>query len=215
MPTKYIIASGDCVSSLAHAHGLSVDSIWNDPLNANLRERRESAFVLLSGDEITIPDRQPKEVICATGRQHVFRRRDVPETLRIALLDSESVPREGITFELVVDGKITKGTAGTDGLVAAWIPPDAMSATLRVGDEEVYDLKIGALAPIDDAEGVHERMVNLGYGDLDMFGPSVADLVDFRRGMIEEAELAEDVSTLADDDLTNLLATELRTQHGI
>jgi N-acetylmuramoyl-L-alanine amidase len=72
MPKKHIVKQGECISSIADAHGFFPDNIWNDAANTKLRGKRKDPNVLYSGDVVVIPDKQSKEESCATEKKHSF-----------------------------------------------------------------------------------------------------------------------------------------------
>ena len=158
------IRPGDCASSIAFQHGLFVDTIWSHPENAALRQKRASAYVLQVGDDLFVPDPHPKDVPADTDKRHVFRRRGVPEVLRIRLLDPLDAPRAGVTYTLKIEGGAEiKGATDSDGWVIATIPPNAMRGTLELPDNERYSLNLGHLEPADTILGMQQRLRNLRY----------------------------------------------------
>jgi hypothetical protein len=74
MATWHVVGEGDFVASVACAHGLLPETVWNHPENAALREQRESMYVLCAGDRVFIPDRVVVARRARTGARHVFRR---------------------------------------------------------------------------------------------------------------------------------------------
>ena len=154
------------MASIAAAYGFFWQTLWALPDNATLRELRCNPNVLLQGDEVVIPEAQPRFERCATGRKHVFRRKGVPSKLRLRLLD-EDEPRRGEPYALEVDGRvISSGAVPDDGLVEAFIPPGARGGSLVVGEGEdaiEYALHLGNLDPVSTVTGVQARLLNLGY----------------------------------------------------
>src|SRR3990170_3615968 len=104
MPHSHTAARGESVESIAYAHGLFWETVWDDPGNAALREARAEPNVLAAGDVLVVPDLRPKEEQAATGRRHVFRRRGVPSVLRVRLLEG-STPRAGLAYTVEAGGK--------------------------------------------------------------------------------------------------------------
>src|SRR3982750_635578 len=74
---SYLVQQGDCLESIAFAHGLDWQTMWLAPENAVLRDAR-NANILLSGDRLFVPAIRPKSVDCATDKVHSFVRKGVP-----------------------------------------------------------------------------------------------------------------------------------------
>ncbi|WP_437337831.1 peptidoglycan-binding domain-containing protein [Sorangium sp. So ce394] len=162
MPRQHVVSIGECAASIADRHGFTIDTIWRHADNAALRAKRESPYVLEPGDRVTIPDRRLREEACATGRRHVFRRRGVPEKLRIRLLSGE-VPRVGLAYELRVDDLCFSGETDGGGWLEHWIPPGARAGRLVLADGQVHELALGQLLPHASTAGARARLANLGY----------------------------------------------------
>ena len=159
-----IVAEGDCISSIAAATGHFPDTIWNDDANRELREKRTDPNVLLRGDIVVVPPLRPGKVACATGQLHRFRRKGIPEKLKLRLLDEDDAPRAGLEYRLVIGEAELSGVTDGDGYIEQWVPNDAKGATLMIGAEE-FDLAVGSLDPVESPTGLAARLENLGYLD--------------------------------------------------
>jgi hypothetical protein len=172
---SHLVQPGDCISSIAFLHGFFPDTLWNDPANAELRRKRKDPNVLVPGDVVAIPDLRPRAEDAKTGRVHRFRRKGVPEKLRIVLLRFGK-PRKDLQYTLDVDGVLVSGQTDDKGKLEHFIPPNAERVRLRIGDDEEHDLALGHLTPNVEltapsdvpwglAEGIEQRLRNLGYLD--------------------------------------------------
>ncbi len=157
----YVVEEGDCMSSIAVKTGHDWKTVWNDPANEELKRLRKDPSVLMPGDRLTIPPFESKEAACATGKRHVFKRRGVPEKLRIRVVDGTK-PRANTPYLLDVDGQPREGVTGGDGTLEVWISPAAKAATLFI-DDDVYELALGFLDPVETRSGAIARLQNLGY----------------------------------------------------
>lgn len=167
MPIVHRARRGDCFASIAAEHGFFVETLWNLPENAELRASRPSPYVLVEGDEVFIPDRRPREEPAETARRHTFRRRGVPEQLRIQIQGQEG-PRPGLTYWIAIDGgeeRARRGKTDDEGWIVQWIPPGAREAKIAIGDpvEEVLVVGLGQLAPPDTEAGARARLVACGF----------------------------------------------------
>ncbi|MBZ4418437.1 LysM domain-containing protein [Myxococcus sp. RHSTA-1-4] len=168
MTRKYTVREGDCVSSIAHAHGLSPQHVWEAPENEPLRRERTSPHVLKPGDEVVLPDKTERWVPCATGRTHTFRLKGIPERFRLRLHE-DGGPRARVPYRLVIGDVTHEGETDDKGLIECAIPPGAREARLEVGGEE-YTLSLGTLQPVSTDEGLRARLANLGYLEDDSGG---------------------------------------------
>jgi hypothetical protein len=78
-------APGDCVSSIAIAHGFDWASVWDHPQNTDLRRRRRTANILQPGDRVFVPEREVKRESGATQKRHIFSMKGVPARLRLRI----------------------------------------------------------------------------------------------------------------------------------
>jgi len=175
MPRRHRVQQGECLASIAAAHGFFLKTVWEHPDNAPLRAKRKSPYVLLPGDEVVVPDREQRSETCGTTKRHRFRRRGVPEHFRLVLkVDGE--PRKDLPYVITIDGDRREGRTNGGGELHEWIPPDAREATLSIprpgtepaqyGDLERWataPVRIGRLDPADTDSGVRARLFHLHY----------------------------------------------------
>jgi N-acetylmuramoyl-L-alanine amidase len=171
MPTPYAVQQGDCLSSIGKQFGMNWKTIWNDGHNADLKSLRKDPNVLYPGDQLIIPDLNPRTENGASGQRHKFVRKGVPAKLKIRvqlLAAGKAKQLSGEQYELHVDGKTSKGSLDGSGMLTLSIPPDASSAYLRVRGRSI-PLTLGTLDPVDTVSGQQARLNQLGYncGDVD------------------------------------------------
>jgi hypothetical protein len=206
----YVVEEGDCLSQIAFESGFFWDTLWNHPANAALKEERRSPFVLNPGDTVHIPARRSKSVAVETGKVHRFRRRGVPAKLRVRVYSGDR-PIAGEPYRLEVDGTVLTGTTGEDGLVEAFVAPNAGKALLTVGsgeEQRVYGLALRRLDPESAGKGLQERLRNLGYYTGEVNG----ELDERTRLAIRAFQKAQELEPDGED--TPRLRERLRTAHG-
>jgi hypothetical protein len=160
---NYVIRDGDCVINLAEKNGLSLDTIWDHPQNAALRETRTDKNVLLPGDILFIPERQEKTEDGSTNQRHRFRKRGTPARLRLQLMNGED-PISNEDYILLVEGNFFEGTTDADGRIEQRIPPDSAQVKLRIGQNfDEYHINLGHIDPPDYVSGAQGRLKNLGF----------------------------------------------------
>jgi len=162
----YTVKSGDCIANIAFRYGMFPGTLWDDPKNRELREKRKDPNVLLPGDVVYLRAKELKEVSGGTEERHRFRRRGVPERLRLQFSLADGTPRAGEPYVLNIDGSLISSTTDGDGYVNQPIPPKARQVVLLLGEEQeefVFDL--GDLDPVEEISGVQGRLENLGFYD--------------------------------------------------
>jgi N-acetylmuramoyl-L-alanine amidase len=166
LPT-YKVKQGDCISSIAHQTGFYWETLWNDPRNTGLRERRSNPNALLPGDVVFIPDKRDKEEPCETARVHQFRLKGDPVRFNLRVLDGFGKPRSEIPYTLAIGGSSRRGKTDSTGRISEVIEPDAGQAKLTLNPPsqwaEVYEFKLGHMNPVDNIAGWQARLRNLGY----------------------------------------------------
>lgn len=168
MPT-YTIKRGEHLDQIAERFGFAdLRTVWEDPGNAELRARRASPHVLLEGDEVFVPEFQPRVESRGTKQKHEFRARRTKIRLRVALVDESGNALADVPCTLSASGASQALVTDADGVVELEIPRGATSGQLVVDDPaQTFDLRvplaIGALDPVDEPSGQRDRLRNLGY----------------------------------------------------
>ena len=160
---SYEVQQGDCISSIATAHGFFWETLWNHAENAELKRKRVDPNVLLEGDRVHIPELTIKEESRATEKRHRFRKKGEPAKLRLRLLDAQNRPRANLRYRLLIEGSWKEGTTDGDGKLEHPIPPTARQAVLEIRGEGSLPLDLGGLDPVESISGVQQRLRNLGY----------------------------------------------------
>jgi len=166
---NYNVKQGDCIESIAHAHGLLWETVWNDPQNAELKGGRKNPNALLPGDKLHLRELREKKLPRATEERHRFRVKGIPAILKV-VVQEEGKPRSNEPYTLIIDGETFEGTTGGDGLIEQELPPTAESGKLTVGDSgDEYMLDLRRLDPVEEVTGLQGRLANLGFdpGEID------------------------------------------------
>ncbi|MCA9608738.1 MAG: peptidoglycan-binding protein [Myxococcales bacterium] len=165
-----VARKGDCVSSIAEAHGFFWQTLWDHPRNEALKRARQDPNLLLPGDRVFVPERTPKTIDLRTDALHKFKRKGVPEILRIQFFDSEEEPRADIAYQLTFGHTLREGRTDAEGYLEEWIPPRLKKAKIELLSDddppqilETLEVEIGALGPPDSVAGATGRLSALGY----------------------------------------------------
>lgn len=163
MSKSRTVNQGECIESIALEEGFFPSTIWNHPLNIELRNSRKQHDVLNPGDALVIPEREPKEVNRGTDQKHRFVRRGVPSKFVLRLL-KDGKPRSSLDYSLDIDGHLEYGQTDGDGVLRHLIPANAKKGLLIIRSTgEQYNLSFSHLDPISTPTGLAARLHNLGY----------------------------------------------------
>jgi N-acetylmuramoyl-L-alanine amidase len=176
---NHTVQQGECLTRIAAQYGFrDYRTIYNDPGNADVRQKRPNPNMLFPGDIIFIPEKARKEVPAATTKVHHFRVPGSRRFLRIVVEDLDGKKLASKPYELEIEGVVVKGVTGADGLIQRPITVDAENGSLTVG-HYTWALSIAHLNPLSDVSdngvsGIQARLRNMGYdpGPIDgIMGP--------------------------------------------
>ena len=173
MAKPHVVTQGECLSSIASAHGFANWKVLYDlPENASLKARRPNPNALMPGDRVAIPDPIPKSVQGPLGKWYELRIKRAVTTLRLQLTDLRGKALANCPYTLDVMGESRTGTTDGSGVLSEPIDASADSAvvTVRPGDPDLpevlqWQLQIGALDPSDSVSGAQGRLKNMGLYD--------------------------------------------------
>jgi hypothetical protein len=200
------IAPGQSAESVAYEHGHFVNTVWNAPESAPLKELRIDPHALAPGDRLYVPPRRTKQRNAATGMRHRFRYLGVPSRVIVTPhVGNESFPNA--PYRLETKSRTRSGTTGPSGEVEVWIAPneagdDARLIVETLGGELVLPVALRHLQPITETAGIQARLRNLGlyhgelHGTLDAATVHAIALFQHRAG-IEPTGLADDPTRAA------------------
>jgi hypothetical protein len=173
MSKQHTIGRGDCLLSVVAQSGLGDwERVWGAAENDALRRKRASPFVLLPGDQLSVPVVSPKHFQGPTSITHQFVLKRLRTRLRIQLRQ-----RHGSGFEFPlsdagcrfdIDGNIVDATSDSQGWVEVRVEPLVRKIELTVAGTDKYPplgwcLYLGELLPYTEEQGAINRLVNLGY----------------------------------------------------
>lgn len=178
---RHAICAGESTISLAELHGHLAHTVWNDPGNETLRQRRQDMNALLPGDELTIPGRRRKTVTVRSGNRYVLKRNGIPAIYRLQVMaGGASIGR--CAYLLTVDESLVlEGWTDENGVLATWLPAQSREGKLEVQSNGYWsditlNLRFGSLGPVEEDQGIARRLANLGMLARGDEGPSAAEL---------------------------------------
>jgi hypothetical protein len=181
MPTSYTTNPGDCLASIAAAHGIaSWKEIYDFEANGSLRDAlKGDPNHVEPGLTIQLPD-PPKHKVSDSGKLDIKLTAPDEVKLRLVLQKEDGSPAKSCRYELVIGPKEVKGQSDGSGAIECPLDPAAVKGHLRFwpgGDDEEpeeIDLQLGQLPPGNTIAGAQARLANLGYysGEIDgLAGP--------------------------------------------
>jgi hypothetical protein len=206
----YVVQQGDCISSIAYELGMFPGTVWDDPKNSTLKEKRKNPNALLPGDIVHVRQKENKQASLSAETRHRFKRKGVPEKLVVRFMKGDK-PRANERFQLDVDGVPSEGATDNDGYVRATINPGARQAIvtfLQTAEKFVFNL--GHIDPITEISGVQGRLANLGMYSGPIDGESSQELTEAIRAF-QRKNLSESEATGLMDDKTR---DKLKQLHG-
>src|SRR5512133_814574 len=142
---RHVVKQGACVASIAARYGFAnARTVYEDPQNAELRQRRPESGVLAPGDEVFIPERKAKEVAVKAGELTSLTVTVPERRILLTVLDGEDRPLVDEPFAIEGDGTIVVGMTDGAGVIDAAVPGNLCSAWLDAGGLS-WELALGGL----------------------------------------------------------------------
>jgi N-acetylmuramoyl-L-alanine amidase len=168
MGQYHVVQQGECLARIAKKYGFSsYRTIYDDSANQEFRKKRPDPNLVYPGDQIFIPDKQPKVISVATGAQHTFTVQRPVRTLRLKFQDSDGRPLASTPYTLIVGNDTYLGETDGDGVLVETVVIDAETGTLKLNGM-VWEVSIAHLNPLEETpdegiSGIQGRLRNLGY----------------------------------------------------
>ena len=161
----HTVAQGEWIQKIAwDNHFYNWEAIWNHAQNADLKQKRQDPNLLLPGDNLFIPDLEPKEVAAATDQVHKYVKKAPKMTINITVRDEDEHPLANKPWKLTLDGKDYSGNTDGDGVLKQEVPvPKSNDEGKLVCEGYQFPIRVGHLNPIDEISGVKHRLANLGF----------------------------------------------------
>ncbi|MFO0612098.1 MAG: hypothetical protein U0414_05910 [Polyangiaceae bacterium] len=207
---RVIARQGDCVYSIAAAHGVGdVQSILDHPDNHELFQGTgRSAGILARGDVVTVPVQRNQHSV---SQDQTLRVQATPPRTRLKLVlkDQARSPLANESVVLRVPGseQTRQATTDGDGLLDEPVPARARAILVEIPRlHETLLVQLGHMDPLEDESGVRKRLANLNY-----LPPSAEATDDELAAAI--ALFREDHGLAADGEESELLQA-LEAAHG-
>ncbi len=157
---EHVVKDNEDIASIAAAHGFHWKTLWDDPANAALKDKRKDPNILKSGDVLVIPELRPRDESLPADQRHRFKARGLPVFLRLRIMEppapeagpaqedgskedepvvedpdydpkaGEEKPLKNCPYVAEIDGKLINGSTDGDGKVKIPLPPKAKEGRL-------------------------------------------------------------------------------------
>ena len=171
------VQNHQCLSSIAFEAETLWQDVWESEENEELRETRQHPNLLLPGDKVALPEKEPKDVEGESDQVHTFVMRGIPCALRLRFTKLGK-PRAKEVYEIWQNNVRVDGGGGgrrrraqvantlddagmleLDCLIPTW-----EKITVLLGEEkEAYEFELGTIAPVTEPRGLQTRLWNLDY----------------------------------------------------
>jgi len=208
MSGNYTVRPGDYMELIAEDFKFrDYHTIYDDPGNQAFKKLRPNPHILLPGDTVFIPDKDPKLEEAATDKKHTFVAKK--QTIKLILyIRRNGKPFANQKYTLIVGTEKKHGDTGAEGLVQQVIPIGIALATLNF-DNTPYSrkLNLGFLHPITTNTGKQMRLNNLGFH---CGPPTGADTPAYTAAVqaFQKKQHLSNTSGKMDEDTVNALRTE-------
>jgi hypothetical protein len=171
MAKSHTVQAGDWIGAIAKVHGFSHwTQLWEHALNDALRLERPSPDLLMVGDEVRVPEpADARGVEVPTGNRVVFvvRERGDVLRLRIAGLGAYIAAFGPVDYHVEVGTEASSGSLTQEGqVIEIPLDPGSKKVVLTLLGEQRYEYPLGGLGPVEESQGAHFRLLNLGYASL-------------------------------------------------
>jgi hypothetical protein len=166
-------------------------TVWDFAGNSDLKDLRRDPYILLPGDQVSIPSKIQR-VAEVSGGQAEYVLQSASEILRVRFTEADFGGDRQARFVAKPDqGPETSGVLAGDGTMQIDILPGVAKVDVDVfidDDDQPqgrYELAVGHLDPVEEISGLQARLGNLGYYS----GPITGTLDDATRRAISAFRL--------------------------
>lgn len=158
----YVVKQGDYLEKIAHALGIDADEVWNDPKNAEIKEKRDPNL-LHPGDILYVPDCKRQWLPLKAGADNLYISKVPRTTIRLAFKDLDE-PRANEPYVIRGMGEPEEGTTDGDGVIEVKVPVHIREIQITFPKARItYPVHIGDMDPVGETSGVRKRLQHLGY----------------------------------------------------
>ncbi len=161
----YVIRQGDYLTKLGHTMGFDPQTVWQNPKNQSLRERRPDPEMLHPGDLLWVPDQADLRrlpVRSGASNQYVAHIPKKPIDLKIQIGGEVLAKEPFVVLGLGPDP--VEGETDETGHLKTQVEVHVREIEVILPNQNrTLRLRIGDLDPMDTIAGLRKRLLHLGY----------------------------------------------------
>jgi hypothetical protein len=176
----YVIRQGDYLTKIAHTMGFDAATVWNDPQNEEIRQKRPDWNILHPGDVLWVPDAPaPRKLAIRAGTSNRYVAHIPKMPVRVLIqVGGEPLPKEPYRI-LGLGPDPVEGETDDDGYVSASVPVHVREIELILTRKNrTLRLRVGDLDPVDTLTGLKKRLCHLGFYQPSRVGIENQDATD-------------------------------------
>ncbi len=172
MPKSHTVAQGETLTRIARQYKYSSwKKIYEHPDNEEFRALRSDPDIIYPGDQIIIPDIEPKKMSARSGKSHTFCVKREIEIFKVKISNGAGSAWEGKRVAIEIGGQTIVTMLPKDGLLEIPLPQGNESdATLKIFLDDnsdipshQFDILLAHLDPVEELSGVQARCNLLGH----------------------------------------------------
>jgi Putative peptidoglycan binding domain len=164
----HVVVQGEYLAKMAFVYGFDADQVWNDPKNADLKQKRPDPNVLAPGDVLQIPAAKKDGQPISKGTTNSYTVNVPKVKVELVFQDGDNpLAGEECAVKGLGDPDPAAPALSTDGggTLSLDVPVTTREFIVTFPKREGLRMHfyLGDVDPASETTGVTQRLVNLGY----------------------------------------------------
>ncbi len=164
----HVVQQGEYLAKMAFVYGFDADQVWNDPKNADLKQKRPDPNVLAPGDVLQIPAAKKEGQPIRKGTTNSYSVNVPKVKVEFVFKDGDNpLANETCAVEGLGDPDPSAPPLSTDGggKLSLDVPVTTRELFVNFPKQECLGVHfyLGNVDPESEGSGVNQRLVNLGF----------------------------------------------------
>jgi type VI secretion system VgrG family protein len=178
----HVVRQGDYLMRLAWIGGFDADEVWKHEKNKELAELRKDHNILAPGDVLQLPAKKKNGLAIEKGAENKYKAKVPRVKIAMAFREHDGHPWADEPCLLYgADGcsdidKPGEQTLNKEGILALELPVYVREIQVVFYNKNhlEFNVRVGAMDPIDVESGAQRRLGHLGFGAFDRSEPDLA-----------------------------------------